>query len=128
MSWFPTHGATDALAADLDGDGCLELVVANSMTGNFAELDFEVDSEVWQGSPTGPTSVASSLNTISAAAVSAADLDGDGDTDLVFANRYDPAGLPTSESSVYWNDGGFSAANRTGVPTVGAAGVAAAEQ
>ncbi|MDP2316933.1 MAG: VCBS repeat-containing protein [Pseudomonadota bacterium] len=125
VQWIATHGATDALAADLDGDDCLELVVANSMTGSFAELEFEVASEVWAGSPDGPTTVRARLPTISAAAVSAADLDGDGDTDLVFANRYDADGAPTSASYVYWNDGGFSEDDRTEIPTVGAAGVTA---
>jgi len=122
VSWFPTHGATDALAVDLDGDDCLELVVANGMTGDF---DFEVDSEVFEGGRDGPTQVAWSLPTISAAAVSAADLDADGDLDLVFANRYDVDGLPASNSYIYWNDAGFDAADVRHIDTVGAAGVTA---
>lgn len=124
-SWIPTHGATDALAADLDGDGCQELVVANAMTGNIAEMNFEVDSEVWRGSPEGPSERMASLPTVSAAAVSAGDLDADGDLDLVFANRYAPDGSPEGSSVIYWNDDGFDPADRLELPTVGAAGVSA---
>lgn len=125
VTWFATHGATDAVAVDLVGDSCLELVVANSMTGGFAELQFAVESEVWGGSLDGPTEVIARLPTISAAAVAAADLDDDGDVDLVFANRYDAAGAPTSMSYIYWNEDGFSPDDRTEIATVGAAGVTA---
>jgi hypothetical protein len=124
-AWIPTHGATDALAADLDGDGCPELVVANVMTGDFAALQFAVDSEVWAGALGGPTEVAVGLPTTSAAAVSAADIDADGDTDLVFANRYDAVGAVTTTSRVYWNDAGFDPTRFAEIPTVGAAGVSA---
>jgi hypothetical protein len=125
VSWFPTHGATDALAVDLDGDNCLELVVANGMTGDFADVQFEVESDIWQGSPDGPMDLVVGLPTMSAAAVTAADLDGDGDPDLAFANRYDAAGGPVSASYVYWNEDGFAGDRRTEIATVGAAGVTA---
>lgn len=125
VSWIPTHGATEALAADLDGDGCLELVVANAMTGSFTELQYATDSEVWRGSPDGPTEIWASLPTTSAAAASAGDLDGDGDLDLVFANRYSADGEVGADSVIYWNDAGFSADDRLLLPTTGAAGVTA---
>lgn len=123
VTWIPTHGATDALAEDLDGDGCPELVVANAMTGDFAELEFEVDGEVWGGSLDGPTTVTARLPATSAAALAAADLDGDGDTDLVFADRYDSEGAVTASSTIFWNDDGFE--QTLDLATVGAAGVAA---
>ncbi len=125
---FPTHGATDLRAVDLVGeDGCPELVVANSMEGSFAALDFEAGSEVWAlgfGART-PTSV-TTLPTVSAAAVATGDLDGDGATDLVFANRYDPAGEAAGAVSYAYlgGDGGFDAARRVDFPVVAAAGVA----
>lgn len=127
---IPTHGATDALAVDLDGDNCAELVVANAMTGDFAELDFTVDLDIWAGDLDGSLTLATSLPASSAAALSAADLDLDGDVDLVVANRYDAEGAPVTDSFVYWNEGGalpeaFSADVVTALPTVGAAGVSA---
>lgn len=127
---IPTHGATDALAVDLDGDDCAELVVANAMTGDFAELDFTVDLDLWGGHPDGLLSLVTSLPASSAAALSAADLDLDGDVDLVVANRYDAEGAPSTDSFVYWNQGGalaeaFDADDVTRLPTVGAAGVSA---
>lgn len=126
VSWIPTHGATDALGQDLDGDGCPELVIANAMTGDFAELRFDVAADVWTGSLDGPTEIAASLPATSAAALSAADLDDDGDVDLVVANRYDVEGNPGTTSRIYWNEGGFSVGSFTELPTVGAAGVSAA--
>ncbi|MFH1464849.1 MAG: VCBS repeat-containing protein [Pseudomonadota bacterium] len=122
---LPTHGATDARAADLNGDGCLDLTVAHGMEGSMADMDFLVDSSIFWGAPGGPDGTVTGLPTSSAAAVDAADLDGDGDVDLVFANRYDEAGEPAVDSVIYWNDGGFSAERVTLLPTVGAAGVAA---
>jgi len=134
-------GATDAVAVDLDADGCVDLAIANSMEGSFFDLDFETDSVVLWGTPEGlgtdaillsphppapPRGAGSLLPSLSAAAVDAADLDADGDVDLVIAHRYDADGLATTTSRVWWNDGGaFDASRVTDLPTTGAAGVCA---
>lgn len=128
----PTHGATDALAVDLDADGCVDLAVANSMEGSFFDLDFTADSVVLWGTPEGldPDALASPnavlLPGSSTAALDAADLDADGDVDLVLAHRYDTEGEPVTSSRIWWNEGGsFDSSRVTDLPTVGAAGVAA---
>ncbi len=121
---FRTAGADDLAAADLDGDGCLELTVANAMEGTFFELDFTADSEVWGFDGRAMTSRAA-LPTVSAAAVSVGDLNGDGHPDLAFANRYDEAGGPGGEARVYvGGEDGY--AGYLDVPSVGAAGIAIA--
>jgi hypothetical protein len=125
---LPTHGATDARAVDLDGDGCLELIVAHGMEGSMADMDFLVDSTIFWGQNSRHDRERTDLPTSSAAAVDAADLDRDGDMDLVFASRYDADGNPGASSMIYWNDRGFSRERVTLLPTVGAAGVAAREE
>ncbi|MDP2305724.1 MAG: VCBS repeat-containing protein [Pseudomonadota bacterium] len=119
----PTHGADDVISADLGGDGCEELVIANAMEGNFAELGFEARSAVWAFGPgvREPT-LMHELPTVSAAAVAAGDVDADGVTDLVFANRYDVAGEAAPAVSYVYLGPDFTVRRDLGVAA--AAGVA----
>lgn len=119
---FPTHGADDLVTVDVDGDGCEELVVANAMEGDFGALDFEVGSAVWAFGPgvREPVEVAR-LPTVSAAAVAAGDVDGDGAPDLAFANRYDPEGEAGAAVSTVFL--GPDLAARLDLPAAGAAGI-----
>lgn len=122
---LPTHGATSALIEDLDGDGDLDLVFANSMEGSIAQTDFEVDSVVYWNA--GGFSLANTtlLPTLAASEVDAADLDRDGHLDLVFANHYGADGEAATDSVIYWGSAdGFDPADRTALPTVTAAGLA----
>ena len=120
---LPTHGATDSKVADLDGDGLPDLVFANSMTGVG---NGDVPSVIYWGSLQGlnPDDT-TTLPTTAASEVGVADLDLDGQLDLVFSNHYDADMNPPTDSFIYWGSAtGFSEADRTGLPTVSAAGLA----
>lgn len=109
---FPTLGATEALVADLDGDGLTDVVFANS---NDGDSEF-VSSLVYWGSEealgSGPTT---SLPTVGAAGVAAGDVNGDGFVDVGFANR------GGDESVIYWGSAdGLSAQSSTAIPTLAA--------
>ena len=123
---LPTHGATDSKVADLNDDGLPDLVFANSMQGSFLTADPVVDSVIYWGSlqGLGPDD-ATYLPTTSASEVAVADLNLDGLLDLVFANHYNADLDPPADSFVYWGTpAGFSADDRTGLPTMAAAGLA----
>jgi hypothetical protein len=120
---LPTHGADDLALADLDGDGCAELIIANAMEGGMTESDFEASSEVWSfGVGVREPTLRWSIPTVSAAAVSAGDLDGDGATDLAFAQRYDAAGAAAGATVAIW--WGPTLTEVETVPAVGVAGLA----
>src|SRR5262249_36563724 len=74
-------------AADLDGDGDLDLVSANADTQSSSTL-----TVFWQTAPgvfnPVPTTLGGPSVSPGAWSVQAADLDGDGDLDLVSANQY----------------------------------------
>ena len=118
---FPTTGADNLVAIDVDGDGCRELAVANAMEGTFFEMDFAADSALWSFAGREITERAT-FPTMSAAALAAGDVDGDGHTDLVFANRYDAAGDASGATSAVFYGPGYTESRA--IPVVAAAGVA----
>ena len=78
---------TYATAADMDSDGLLDLVYMNF---NGFERQLEVLWNAGGGSFTGPTSIASSSSALGLRAhfwFEVIDMDGDGDTDVVVADR-----------------------------------------
>ena len=104
-------GALYATAADLDGDGRDELIVA---TLRGVEIRAADDLE----------RVQHFLPLKYAHWVHAADLDGDGKPELV-VSKYQDAETFNTHSLIFWNGAeGFSAAHRTLLPTMGAEGVA----
>ena len=121
---LPTQGAADAVVADVDGDGLLDLVFANRTDGSGTGLSaYQVDSTVWWGDGARFASLErTDLPTTGASSAAVADLDGDGDNDLVFAN-----GAPSGTvSPIFWNDGG-SFSDETEFPTSAAEAVVATD-
>ncbi len=90
-----TPGAFWVEPADLDGDGDLDLVCANR-DGSNLRVFWQTGSGVFN---LDPTPLGDASTTLGPASVQAADLDGDGDLDLVCANRYG------SNLTIFWQTG-----------------------
>jgi hypothetical protein len=120
---LPTVGARAVAIGDLDGDLTKDLVFANNRDGGV----FETDSFIYWGTMMGGfSSTPTSVPTVGAMDVKIADLEGDDDLDLVFANLMDDAHDYAVPSSVYLNDGtgGFGSTPDVDLPTTGATAVA----
>lgn len=123
-SWaVPPVGAMGVDAADVDGDGYIDLAFASVQDGTSRLID----SRVYFGDGTGFSMERSvALPTIGCADPTLADLDGDGWVDAIFANRF-RGGDPnldnySNDSFVYWGGPeGYSPERRLALPTVGAA-------
>jgi hypothetical protein len=87
-----TDGAISVAAADMDGDGDLDLVSANAL-GSTLTVFYQTEAGVFDRVPS--LTLDNPMANGSAQSVKAADLDGDGDTDLVLANP--GGGTPTEE-------------------------------
>ncbi len=125
---LPTLGGVGNSAADLNGDGHLDLVFSNyddaKKKGNaFVYHQYKVNSYVYWGSGSGYMAVnRTELPTAGATGNSVADLNGDGYLDIIASNSYDGA-KSAINSFIYWGaSSGFSAANRTELPTKGSPG------
>ncbi len=118
-----THVPRNAIA-DVNGDGYLDLVFSGHTDGST----YKVNSYVYLGSATGYSKGKRvELPTMGAAGCSVADLNGDGQMDIVFSNHTD-GGSNKLDSYVYWGSAtGLSASNRTALPTIGAAGNSVAD-
>jgi hypothetical protein len=121
---LPMQGGTDMSAADLDGDGDLDLLQSCQRTDGPI---YSIDSYIyWNDAGTFSPADRQPLETYGAVTNIVQDLDGDGTLDLAIANWYDDVSFER-DSFIYWGTTGvYSAADRTGLPTIGGAGVAAA--
>jgi hypothetical protein len=120
---FPHSGGTGLNAADLDGDGDLDLVLSRERNQTI----YSVDSYIyWNDAGTFTAGNRQALETYGAVVNLVHDLDGDGSLDIFFANWFNDTSYAL-DSYIYWGDTGvYSDANRTGIPAIGASGAVAA--
>ncbi len=109
------EGPLSALVEDLDDDGYQDIVLGGYYDGTTRL----VDSYIYWGSASGHSSADRTiLATEGVIAVRAADLDGDGYTDLVFGSHYGSS--YASSSMIYWGSAsGYDDSDRTELQTYG---------
>ncbi len=120
---FPTVGAVDVLLEDLNDDGYGDVVFAQQFDG----VTYRINSTLFWGSSAGWNATPDlNFTTVGASAVEAADFDGDGRLDLVFACYKD---VSTSTSSMVFLQGtGFDGTSPSFLlPTRGATAVDVAD-
>jgi len=110
---WPQGGVEDVKAADLNGDGWLDLIVATyRLRGS---MHYDLGTYIYWGSPNGfdPTNV-QYLPAYSAVGATVADWDGDGYLDLFLPNYHYGNTRESVASYLYWGGPkGFSEDNRT---------------
>ena len=120
--------ASNPYSSDLNGDGISELLFANAGASNDGWI-------YWgQGTPTSAswsTGQRTDLPTLAAHGVTIADLNGDGRSEVIFANHHNGS-THNVDSYIYWGQSGgphgvqYSAGARTDLPTVGGTSTAVA--
>ena len=122
---FPTVGGAEVQIADLDGDGYLDLAVANQQS---SALVWEIDSYIYWGSAAGYSTLdRTPLPTTGGTGVRTVDLDGDDYLDIVFSSYWDTTTVLV-DSWIYWGSpAGYSTLDRTGLPTQGSWGMDVAD-
>jgi hypothetical protein len=127
---LPTIGAQGSSVADLNRDGALDIVFSNRNTGDGSGYVYDLDSYIYWGDGTRNYTVInrSELPTMGTYGNSIADLDGDTWPDIIFSNHQSSPSDHIEDSYIYWGTGtgitgtSFITSNRTGLPTMGAAG------
>jgi FlaG/FlaF family flagellin (archaellin) len=123
---LPTKGARAVAVGDLDDDTFVDIVFANSFSTGFTEIDSFI---YWGKAGGGFETTPEDLPTIGAQDVELADLNEDGDLDIVFANGANNIDKHEVDSYVYMNDlsRNFPSVPDATLPTIGAHGVAAGD-
>ncbi len=118
---------TQAVVADLNGDHKLDIVICSFKDGKSLGTNSQV---LWGDGFTSSTK----LPTVGCTGTSAADLNGDGWPDLVFANQHNVNVTTRGNSYIYWNQQASpwfqaspGAKHRSEIPTVGANDVSVAD-
>jgi hypothetical protein len=121
---FNTTGARDVLLKDIDGDGHVDIVLAQERD----DVTYDVDSLLYWGSPDGWAEKPDvSFGTKGATGVIAEDMDGDDLLDLVFACYGEPLGITDSMVFLQDEDGFDGAVADHLLATQGARAVAAGD-
>ena len=112
-----SYRACDVAVADLDGDGCADIVLCQTHTAE----SFTTDSLVYRGGPNGVIDTPVHLVTEDARRVFVAYPSGDRQPQLIFVNHYARNLIGNINISIYFGGPeGFSAERRSDVPGWGA--------
>jgi len=128
---LPTLGARGVVCADLNHDGYVDLAFANSDDGKT----HDVPSYIYWGSPSGfAPYLRTDLLGFGVASINVADLNGDGNPDLLFVNRlsgspYEVRGGKGVSSHIFWGNPHhyYSTASMTSLPGLGTYGTCIAD-
>jgi len=120
-----TRGARGVAAGDIDGNGWVDLVFANSLSGGFVEIL----SFVYWGGSGGFGQTPTNLATHGAEGVIVADVNGDTHLDVIFACSINNSQSRAVDSFVYLGDGTQSIGPSAdfALPTLGATSVTVAD-
>jgi hypothetical protein len=123
---LPTVGAEDVIIVDVNGDSHLDIVFANSVD-NAQSRDVSSYVYINDGSGGFSTSPDHELPSTGAVAVAAADLDGTGWKDLVFACQHNGTSYSTPSAIYLGGSSGWSSIPDIELPTEGASDVMVAQ-
>jgi hypothetical protein len=123
---LPTLGATGVMAADLNNDGYVDLIFANSSDGSTLDVSSCI---YWGGSQSFAPQVRTDLQSFGASSVNVADLDRDGKMDIVLVNSGSGHSGGNVNSMIYWGNPNhhYSTASMTSLPSQGAYGTTVAD-
>ncbi|GDX82522.1 hypothetical protein LBMAG42_43330 [Deltaproteobacteria bacterium] len=121
-----TNGARTLTSADFDDDGYPDLVFCNYYS--TSGTTYSTNSYVYWGSSSGySASDRTSFATKGCFDTDTGDVNGDGWTDLAFANYYDGSAYTLTSTVFYGAAAGFSPASKASLPTKGSIGVEIAD-